>query len=133
MSEIREVIERMRAGWLGDPAEMDEALADDVVIEAPFAPGGARRWVGRAEWLAFAGPSRAQFPVRFDEFTVLAVHETLDPEVAVIEYELGGVVTTTGRRDRARFIGVLQVRDGKILGWREYQNTAAITAALSES
>jgi ketosteroid isomerase-like protein len=57
----------------------------------------------------------------------------LDPEVAVIEYELGGVVTTTGRRDRARFIGVLQVRDGKILGWREYQNTAAITAALSET
>jgi limonene-1,2-epoxide hydrolase len=33
----------------------------------------------------------------------------------------------------ARFIGVLQVRDGKILGWREYQNTAAITAALSET
>jgi hypothetical protein len=42
-------------------------------------------------------------------------------------------VTTTGRRDRARFIGVLRVRDGKILGWREYQNTAAITAALSET
>ena len=133
MSEIREVVERMRAGWLGDPAAMDEALAEDVVIETPFAPGGARRWVGREEWLAFAGPSRGQFPVRFDEFTTIAVHETLDPEVAVIEYELGGVVTTTGRRDRARFIGVLQVRDGKILGWREYQNTAAITAALSET
>jgi hypothetical protein len=64
MSEIRAAIERMRAGWLGDPAAMDEALAEVVVIEVPFAPGGARRWVGREEWLAFAGPSRAQFPAR---------------------------------------------------------------------
>lgn len=131
MSEMRTTIERMRAAWLGDSAAMDDALADDVVIEIPFGPDGGRLFVGRDEWLAFAGPARAHFPVRFDEFRELAVHQTVDPDVAVVEYELGGVVTTTGRRSRARFIGVLRLRDGEIVGWREYQDTAAIAAALT--
>ena len=75
--------------------------------------------------------------MRFDRFTKLAVHETLDPVVAVVavvavvEYELSGVVTSTGERGSARFIGVLRVRDGRIAGWREYQNTAAIQQALA--
>ena len=130
MPELDAVIEQMGAGWLGDPAAMDDLLADDAVIEVPFAPGGPRTWVGREEWIAFSGPARKAFPVRFDTFTKLAVHRTVDPEVAVIEYELGGQITSTGERGSARFIGVLQVKDGKIAGWREYQNTYAIQQAL---
>jgi uncharacterized protein len=130
MSDLHSLIDRMGQSWLGDPAAMDDLLAEDVVIEVPFAAGGPLRWDGRAEWLAFAGPSRAGFPAKFDRFTKLAVHETLDPEVAVVEYELGGVITTTGQRAAARFIGVLRVRDGKIAGWREYQDTFAIRQAL---
>ncbi|TCO44624.1 hypothetical protein EV646_110339 [Kribbella antiqua] len=131
MSELGAVIDRMGASWTGEPGAWDELLADDAVIEAPFAAGGPQRWVGREEWLAFALPSRAQFPVRLDRFTKLAVHETLDPEVAVVEYELGGVVEPTGQRSTARFIGVLRVRDGRIAAWREYQDTYAIRQALS--
>jgi ketosteroid isomerase-like protein len=130
MSELEAVIDRMGAGWLGDPGAMDDLLADDAVMEVPFALGGPRTWRSRDEWLAFAGPARAAFPVRFDTFTKVAVHLTADPEVAVVEYELGGEITSTGARGSARFIGVLRVRDGKIAGWREYQNTAAIRQAL---
>jgi len=36
----------------------------------------------------------------------------LDPEVIVVEYELAGIVTTTGHRASAPFIAVLRVRDG---------------------
>ncbi|MEU4195605.1 nuclear transport factor 2 family protein [Kribbella sp. NPDC026611] len=124
------VIDRMGASWTGDAGSFDDLLADDVVIEVPFAAGGARRWVGREEWLAFARPARAAFPVRFDRFTKLAVHETADPEVAVVEYELAGEIAATGKRGSARFIGVLRVRDGRIAEWREYQDTAAIQQAL---
>jgi ketosteroid isomerase-like protein len=130
MSDLNAVIDRMGEGWLGDPAALDDLLADDVVMEVPFAPGGPRRWDGREEWLAFAGPSRAESPVTLDRFTKLAVHETVDPEVAVVEYELGGVITATGRRAAARFIGVLRVKDGKIAGWREYYDTYAMQQAL---
>lgn len=130
MSDLHAVIDQMGAGWLADPAAMDSLLAEDVVMEVPFAPGGPRRWVGRKEWLAFAVPARAGFPVRFDRFTKLAVHETVDPEVAVIEYELAGEIAATGQRGAARFIGVLRVRDGRIAEWREYQDTYAIQQAL---
>jgi ketosteroid isomerase-like protein len=130
MSDLHAVIDRMGSGWLGDAAAMDDLLADEVVIEVPFAPGGPRKWVGRDEWLAFAVPARANFPVRFDRFTKLAVHETVDPDVAVVEYELAGEIVTTGARGSARFIGVLRVRDGRIVEWREYQDTSAIQHAL---
>lgn len=43
MPTLHAMIDRMGAGWLGDPAAMDDLLADDVVMEVPFAPGGPRR------------------------------------------------------------------------------------------
>jgi outer membrane protein assembly factor BamB len=60
------------------------------------------------------------------------IHDTADPEVIVVEYELTGVVTTTGHRATARFISVLRARDGQIVTWREYQDTLAIAQALGQ-
>lgn len=126
----REVFERMQQGWLGKPTD-DELLADDVVVEGPFAPPGTpRRFEGREQWLAFAEPQRAAFPVRFEEIRNVTIYYTTDPEVIVVEYELAGTVTTTGLTASAPFIGVLRVREGKTVLWREYQNTLAIAAAL---
>ncbi|WP_432939587.1 nuclear transport factor 2 family protein [Kribbella sp. CA-253562] len=93
--ELNQVIDRLGRTWTEGPAVMDDLLSDDVVIEVPFAPGGGQRWVGKENWLAYAVPSRAQLPVSFDSFTQHAVHLTAEPEVAVVEYELGGVVATT--------------------------------------
>jgi hypothetical protein len=55
-----------------------------------------------------------------------ASHDTADPEIIVVEYELAGTVTATGHRASAPFIGVLRARDGRIAGWREYQDKIAI-------
>jgi uncharacterized protein len=128
----REVFARMRQQWLANNFDaMDSLLADDGVVEAPFAPPGKpRRIVGREEFTAFARAERARLPVRFEECRETAVHDTADPEVIVVEYELTGTVTTTGHRASAPFIAVLRVRDGKITAWREYQDTAAIARAL---
>ena len=130
----REVFARMREQWLGDAVNpMDSLLAADAVIEAPFAPPGRpRRFRGREEFLAFAGAGRAALPVRFGECREIAIHDTADPEVIVVEYELAGTVTTTGRRAAAPFIGVLRVRDGQITEWREYQDALAIAHALGQ-
>ncbi|MGH3759122.1 nuclear transport factor 2 family protein [Actinophytocola sp.] len=76
--------------------------------------------------------SRESLPVRFETFRVTAAHRTADPEVTVLEYELGGTVLTTGRRASAPFIAVMRVRDGLIVHWREYQDTQAITDALTQ-
>ncbi|MEV7010905.1 nuclear transport factor 2 family protein [Streptosporangium sp. NPDC051022] len=128
----RELFERMRRYWLDDVAITEGGLlAEDVVVEMPFAPPGRpRRVEGRERFAAFAAQGRAALPVRFDEIRELAVHETADPEVIVVEYEITGTVTTTGRRATAPFVGVLRARDGKVTHWREYQDAMAIAEAL---
>jgi ketosteroid isomerase-like protein len=129
----REVFERMQRRWLEPGGDLEpDLLADDVIIEMPFAPPGRpSRYEGRETFLQFAGPERAAFPVRIEAVRNVVVHDTTDPEVIVVEYELAGVVTTTGHRASAPFIGVLRVTGGQVAGWREYQNSAAIDAALS--
>jgi len=130
----REVFARMRERWLDNTVDhpMDSLLAADAVIEAPFAPPGRPRRIGREEFLAYAPAGRAALPARFEECQVTAIHDTADPEVIVVEYELAGTVTSTGRRASAPFIGVLRVRDGQVTGWREYQDTVAIAHALGQ-
>jgi ketosteroid isomerase-like protein len=107
------------------PAEL---LAEDVVVETPFSPPGMRRYEGRDAWLAFY--RSRPLPFRFDEFRELSIRETDDPEVIVVEYELVGTITTTGVTASATFIALLQVRDGLIKHWREYQDVLAISRAL---
>jgi ketosteroid isomerase-like protein len=127
----RDVFAQMQRQWLGQADHDFGLLADDAVIEMPFAPPGRpARFEGRASFLAFAEPERESFPVRFEEVRDVVIHDTADPEVIVVEYELAGVVTTTGRRASAPFIGVLRVRDGKTVLWREYQNVLAVADAL---
>lgn len=126
------IYRRMQEALFGDgptllPAEL---LAEDIVVETPFSPPGMRRHEGREAWLAFYEARSAVLPVRFDRFRELATHQTDDPEVIVVEYELGGTVTTTGLRASTTLIGVLRVRNGLIKSWREYQDVLAITEAL---
>lgn len=128
MTTAREVFESMDLTGGLHP----ELLADDVVIEEPFAPEGRpRRIEGKAAWLQFATAERANLPFTLDDQQVTALHETTDPEVLVVEYELTGTVLATGRTATAPFVGVLRVRDGLVVGWREYQDKAAIARALA--
>jgi ketosteroid isomerase-like protein len=109
----------------------DDLWAPDVVVETPFAaPGQPRRFEGAAAFLDATRKSRESLPVRFETFRVTAEHRTADPEVTVLEYELGGTVLTTGRRATAPFVAVMRVREGRIVLWREYQDKLAIAEAL---
>ncbi|MEU8378486.1 nuclear transport factor 2 family protein [Streptosporangium sp. NPDC048865] len=131
----REIFERVQRHWLENLGGFGSELAEDSVIETPFAPPGRpRRHEGKEAFLLFAGPEQAAFAQRFalDEVRDVVVHETADPEVIVVEYELAGRVLATGRQASSSFIGVLKVRDGKIVNWREYQNTLAMIEIMGQ-
>jgi len=127
-----EVFHRMQQQWLGHPAPLTgDDFADDVIIETPFAaPGHQNRFEGKQQFLDFANPQRAAFPVRFDGCRTIAIHDTTDPNTIIVEYELTGTSTKTNQQSTAAFISVLTVQHGKITRWREYQNTMAILQAL---
>ena len=130
-----EIFDRMRARWLANlPTYEADLLTDDVVIETPFAaPGRPTRTEGKQRVLEYTQAGRAVFPVRFDDCRNVVVHQTGDPEVIVVEYELVGTHTTTGVTASAPFIAVLRTRDGRLAHWREYQHTLAIAQAVGQA
>ncbi|MET7748689.1 nuclear transport factor 2 family protein [Micromonospora sp. NPDC005367] len=130
-----EIFDSMRARWLANLSTYEaDLLADDVVIETPFAaPGRPTRTQGKQRVLEYTQAGRAVFPVRFDDCRNVVVHETADPEVIVVEYELVGTHLATGVTASAPFIGVLRTRDGKLAHWREYQHTLAIAQAVGQA
>ncbi|MET0424254.1 MAG: nuclear transport factor 2 family protein [Actinoplanes sp.] len=124
--DVTELVDNLRTGFLSGRGVDSGLLADDVVIEWPFAaPGRPRRIEGRAAFEAMAGVQRAAMPFRLDEFQLDTAHRTDDPEVTVLEYRLGGVIA--GERRSAAFVSVIRQRDGRIAHWREYQDTLAMT------
>jgi uncharacterized protein len=126
-----DVLERIKDYFLGRSDE--ELCAPDAVIEDPFAPPGRpRRYESAAAFHEATREERASLPVRFETFRYTAVHVTTDPEVTVLEYELGGTVLTTGLRASAPFVAVMRLRDGRIVHWREYQDKLAIATALGK-
>ncbi|GAB4005624.1 hypothetical protein GCM10029992_54060 [Glycomyces albus] len=128
-----EIYRRMQEALFEEEATLlpAELLAEDLVVETPFSPPGARRIEGRQAWLDFYRAHGAGLAIRFEKFRELATHRTDDPEVIVVEYELGGTVAATGLSDSVTAIGVLRVQEGLIKHWREYQNLPAISQALS--
>jgi uncharacterized protein len=106
--------------------------APDVVVEQPFAAGGPSRIEGRDAFLELTKDSRDSLPVEFEEMRDVVVHETTDPNKLIVEYELTGTVLTTGKWAGARFIAVMEVRDGLMIRWREYQNTLAMAQAFGQ-
>jgi ketosteroid isomerase-like protein len=130
MPTARDVFTRLAEAWLGNPEARSfpgDLLADDVVIEMPLAPPGwPNRVEGRAQFVALSEAGRAATPLRFHECRDVIVHDTADVETLLVEYRLGGTVTTTGASVVAPVIALLHLQDGRIRHWREYQNIAAL-------
>ncbi|MDN5855592.1 MAG: nuclear transport factor 2 family protein, partial [Actinomycetia bacterium] len=119
----------------GGSAGLESLLADDGVVEAPFAPPGApRRFEGRDAFVASGVPRREVLDghIRFTAVRDVVVHETTDPEVAVVEYEVEAVRVADGLRAAAPFAVVVRVRAGRVVLWREYQDPAAMALATAE-
>jgi uncharacterized protein len=128
MTTARDVFDRFREYVLG--AVPHELWAPDVVIEMPFAAGGPSRIEGRDAFLEKTRGAREALPVRFEEMRDVVVHETTDPGRLVVEYTLAGTILPTGEKASAPFIAVMEVRDGLMTRWREYQNTALMAEKL---
>jgi uncharacterized protein len=128
----RDLFTRFQRNALAGQAGLDEEmLAADVVVETPFAPAGRRRTEGREEVMAMTRAGREALPIVFEEFQDVVIHETADPEVIIVEYEMVATMPGSGTRAQAAFVVVLRAQDGCIVHWREYQDRAAIAEALA--
>jgi ketosteroid isomerase-like protein len=111
--------ELVKAYDLGRFADM---FAADGVLELPFAPHGVPRLEGREairRFLVPAGEAAKGSGRRILRYNNVIVHETTDPDVIVVEFDLHGASDAGGPYQYA-YIQVMRVRDDEIALLRDY-------------
>ncbi|MFF4621765.1 nuclear transport factor 2 family protein [Nonomuraea jabiensis] len=98
--------------------------AEAGVIEFPFAPPG---YPERVEGRTAVQRYLRGYPDLLDvqEITEKVVHQSVDPEVVIAEFEAAGLVVATGKPYRLRYVAVITVRYGEIQRYRDYWNPLA--------
>jgi uncharacterized protein len=102
-------------------------FAEDGVMNFPFsAPGFPSALNGRAEvkaYYAAMAERRSLIDVHGVESTV---RQTDDPEVVVLEVEHHGHSRAIDAPYRFKALGIIRVRDGKIVNYDDYMNPVAL-------
>ncbi|XXY53621.1 nuclear transport factor 2 family protein [Sorangium sp. So ce269] len=103
--------------------------ADDGSMEFPYAPPG---YPQRLDGRAAIDDYMRDYPTKVDimSFTIEAFHTTTDPNVVIIEFSVDGRSVEIGRPYTMRYVGVVTLRDGKIIKYRDYWNPLVAAAAL---
>jgi len=103
--------------------------AVEGIMEFPFAPAGyPRRLEGRQAVREYL----RDYPDHVDlrAITHRTLHQTEDPEVVVLEFEVDGMAVHTRRPYRMGYIAVITARDGEIVRYRDYWSPLAAAEAL---
>jgi uncharacterized protein len=118
----------------GDADGFAGLFAPDGVIEIVFAgpPGLPARQEGREAIRATARHVMA-LPLRLDDFEVVELYQTQDPEVLIAETRTNGTVTTTGRTFAATSVQIFRIRDGQIVLFRDFADPRILLGVLGES
>lgn len=104
--------------------------AENTVVTHPLQMPRPTRLEGREAVRAHFAEA-ASLPITLQARNVV-IHETVDPEVVVVEYDYLGRVTTTGYAFQISNVLVMRIRDGQIITSHDYANHAAFAAAIGE-
>jgi ketosteroid isomerase-like protein len=123
----RDVVQRLIQGICEQRyTELADLYAEDTVVEFPFST--SRPTLHGREALAKHFLGATDRPLRLAAKNVV-VHETTDPELVVVEYDYD--VEADGRTGTVGNVLVVRVRDGHIVGSRDYHDHQAMTAILT--
>lgn len=113
----------------GDVAGWTSMWAEDGAMEFPYAPPG---YPQRLDGKAAIDDYMRDYPatIEITSYTIDAFHQTVDPNVVVIELSVDGRAVKTGRPYSMRYVGIVTLRDGKIVNYRDYWNPLAAAAAM---
>jgi uncharacterized protein len=117
--------------WIaGDIERWLTLFADDAIVEFPYAPslGMPAQLIGKP---AIAGYFRRTPEVfRGFVFTDVRTYPTPDPDVVLAEFHGSATLAPSGAAYEQDYIVVLKCRDGKIVDYREYWDSARALAAF---
>jgi uncharacterized protein len=128
----REVLARYhRAMCDANADDLADLYALDAVHEFPLlVPGMPPRLVGREQIRETYRTAWAASNAAVEEIRNVVIHQTTDSEVIVVEQEVAGTVSTTGRKIDAFGVLVMRSRDGLLVHVRDYLDALTINYAL---
>lgn len=106
-----------------------DAVAEDAVFEFRYNfPGFANKIEGREAYMKwFAGYTNVLHSADH-----LKAYKMQQPEnVIVLEYEVHGMVPSTGKSYDNRFCSIITIKDRKIAHWSDYMDSLAVMLSLS--
>ncbi len=117
----------------GDVDGFADLFTPDAVIEAPFTgpPGTTMRLEGREAIREYSRQVMSA-PLRLEDFEVVELYQTQDPEVVIVEMRTKGTLTATGRSFVATSIQVLRIRDGQIALFRDFADSRGLEDVIGE-
>jgi uncharacterized protein (TIGR02246 family) len=115
----------------GDIDGFADLFATDAVIEGPFTgpPGTPMRLEGREAIREYSRHVMAS-PLRLEDFEVVELYQTQDPEVVIVEMRTKG--TVTGRSFVATSIQILRIREGHIVLFRDFADSRVLEDVIRE-
>src|ERR1700722_621245 len=105
-----------------------EMVAEDGVMEFPFALPSARRVEGRKALADHIGFLAGR--IEFLGVSDVVKHVTGDPEVFILEFAGSGRAVATGEPFEQRYISVIRLRDGHIVHYLDYWNPLAVLRTM---
>ncbi len=103
--------------------------AEDIVFQFPYAPmGTVTELRGRntlAEYLPEIGAM-----ITFESMNEPVTHPSKDGETFILEFSCRGSGTDTGARYDQQYISVIQLREGRIIHYRDYWNPLILLNAV---
>ena len=99
-------------------------LAEDVVVEHPYAPGEPRRLAGKQAVHAHVQDALSRFAI--DDAAARRVYRSNDKGAVVVEFSIGGRMLATGASFRLDCVSIVETNGRLITCYREYWNPLAI-------
>ncbi len=109
---------------------MSRVYAADAVHEFPFSrPGVPSQLAGRDEIVNWITAGWQAYPLKYERYRTLAIHDTSDPGTIIVEQEALGTSAPAGEFALPNIM-VLTVRNGEITRLRDYVNILAAADAM---
>ena len=126
-----DIVQRGLAGRV-DGGHYFDIIADDAVFEFRYIfPGWPQKVDSREALMAlYAGYGSN---ILLHGADALVVHQSQDPRVVILEYEVHGKILRTGAAYDNRFISVVTIGNRKIVQWRDYMDSLTAMTALSQT
>lgn len=127
-TKIEDIVEQSLRLMVPDTKAWSEMLAEDVVVDFPYAPGLG--WPGqvRGRQAMYAHVATALKNMPDLTFSNLRTYPSADPDVIWFEVHGSANVPSTGKAYEQDYVCKLRVKDGVIVAYSEYWNPTAMRA-----